>query len=128
MFKKIALSLLCSTGLFCSSHAIAEELTAQNQGLSIDVQLVPNTPQKFTNTAFWPVSASCKISTPDNADDVYFRVLKKSGTVNGNKISAGKSLTITVHSGQKLNLSAESGAQVEIINHGGHTVTASCSA
>lgn len=128
MFKKIALTLLCSTGLICGSNAIAAEQPAQQQGIAIDFQLSPNSPQKFTNTAFWTIDAKCKISTPDSANDIYVHAIKKSGKINGSKISAGDSVVVTVHSGQNLNLTAESGAQVEITNRGSHTITASCTA
>ncbi len=129
MLRKISFGLLCmAASLNANSTDIIENNLMPIQGITFDYDLVPNQPQIFTNYMFWMVEANCKITSQDESDDLQISALAKKGKINNIPLSAGQSIQITVHSRENLKIAADSGAKVEIINLGQHTVKASCSA
>lgn len=97
-------------------------------GVTIEYELPPNEPQVFINYMFWEIVANCKITTVDENDELLAEALAKKGKVNNIEVSKDNSLRLSVHPGDNLQLSAESGAKVKITNFGQHTVKATCTA
>ncbi|MBN9225827.1 MULTISPECIES: hypothetical protein [Legionella] len=127
MLRKLGLGLLCVAASL-STNAYSTESHLLQRGVTIEYELPSNDPQIFLNYLFWPVEANCKIATEDESDEFVVTALAKKGKVNDVSLSAGDSLRITVHPGENLKISAESGAKVEITNFGQHTVKAICTA
>ncbi len=126
MLKKLGFTLLFASSMW-STPALAET-QVPNQGISIEVKFPPNDPQTYTNAAFWTINATCKITTTDASDIFFVQMLRKKGKINGTSVSDGDTLNFPVHTGDKLSITAESGAQVRLTNTGSHTVIANCSA
>ncbi len=126
MLRKFGLGLLCiAASLSTSAYSMESHLL--QRGVTIEYELPSNDPQIFLNYLFWPIEANCKIATEDEGDEFLVVALAKKGKVNDVGLSAGESLRVTVHPGENLKISAESGAKVEITNLGPHTVKATCS-
>lgn len=127
MLRKLGISLCCTLALF-TSHAYATENHSLQSGVTLEYVLPPNDPQLFSNYTFWPIDANCVINSKDESNVLFIEALAKKGKVNGEKLSKGESLRITVHHGDHLKLSADAGAQVRITNEGEHTVKTTCTA
>lgn len=125
MLKKFKFGLLCAALLFSANClAINYDLIP---GVSLDYDIPPNKPLEFTNVWFWTITATCSASTEDSSDNVLIEALSKTGRINGKVISQGETLVLPVHSGDKLEISADSGAKVRLTNQGEHTLHISCS-
>lgn len=127
MLRKFGLGLIgiaasLSTAAYCSVSHIMK------QGVTIEYELPSAIPQIFINPMFWAVEANCKIASEDESNEFLVVGLAKKGKINGIELYAGQSVRISVHPGENLKLSAESGAKVEITNFGQHTVRATCTA
>jgi hypothetical protein len=125
MLRKFGLGLLCIAASFSSSVYSMGTHTLQ-LGTTLEIELPSNDPQTFINYMFWAVEANCRITTVDESNDLFALALAKKGNVNNQELRAGESLMVTVHQGDILKLGADSGAKVEITNHGQHTVKATC--
>jgi len=125
MLRKIGYSLLCIAASL-SSNTYSMDNYLMPQGATVEYELPPNQPQLFINYMFWSVDAVCKITTPDDSNEFYIMALAKKGKINDIALSAGQSLSLTVHTEEDLKISAESGAKVEITNLGQHLVKATC--
>jgi hypothetical protein len=126
MLRKFGFGLLCIAASF-SSSVYSMGTYALQLGTTLEYELPNNDPQQFINYMFWTVEADCQIATTDESNDLYVKALAKKGKVNNQVLKAGESLVVTVHNGDVLRLSADSGAKVEITNLGLHTVKATCS-
>ena len=84
-----------------------------------------NSPVIISNPLFFGVSASCKVSTQDESDILDGKILKGSGTLNGQTITSNT--TLTIKNGESFNITASAFASVEITNKGSNTVHADCS-
>ena len=96
------------------------------QGITVEYELKPNEPQVFSNIFFWTIKAVCTVisDAPDNA--ISIKMLRKTGNVNGIPLTAGDMAELLVHPGDKLYITANSGANVELINLGIASIHASC--
>lgn len=126
MLRKISCGLLCMAAGFSTSTYSMEINTIQPQGLTVEYDLPPNDPQIFINYMFWAIEVTCKIIANDESDALNIVALAKKGKINDISIYAGQTLQIIVHPDENLNLSADSGAKVEITNLGLNLVKASC--
>ena len=127
MLKKITFGLF-ALGMCISSNLIAMQTYMLTAGLNVTYELEPNEPIELYNFAFWTINAVCSIETNDESDTISATVLKQTAILNGKDLSKGDTFNIDVHSGDKLKITAVSGAKVKLINQGNHTVTANCSA
>jgi hypothetical protein len=93
--------------------------------ISETLNFEPNKPLQIKNPLLWGISATCKISTTDDSDNLTGTMIKGSGKINGTDV--GTSLTLTIKNGDSINLSASKLAEVQIVNNGKNTVTAVCS-
>lgn len=125
MLRKIGFTLICAVATFSSSTYAMVSHTLQ-PGMTVEYELVPNEPQLFINYMFWAIEANCKIATVDESDNLFAEALAKKGKINDITLSEGQSMWVTVHPGENLKLSADSGAKVKITNTGLHTVKATC--
>ena len=125
MLRKFGSVLLCAGALLSTNtSAMTHNI---KPGVSIDYELPPGDPQIFANYWFWSVTATCSISGKDPSNDIFAEVLNKKGSINGNAVSAGDTLMMTVRPGDKLVISADSGARVQLTNRGRNTIVAKCS-
>ena len=127
MIRKIGVALLCVGGLF-ATNAFSITNHEFKQGLTVEYELAPNDPQVFSNVFFWTIKSTCTVISefPDNS--IFTTMIRKSGSVNGIPLTAPDAMSLTAQPGDKLNITAESGAKVELVNLGLYTIKASCSA
>lgn len=125
MLRKIGLGLLCAGALFNTAASAATH--ALTQGVSVEYVLPSNEPQVFANSFFWKISATCSVTSEDESTQLLVEGLSKKGSINDLPLQSGDSVVITVHNGDKFNLSADSGAKVSLTNLGEHSLSASCS-
>lgn len=125
MFKKIGFALL---GAITSMNLIAGNIQshALQPGVSLEYILPTNDGQIFINYMFWSIDAACKITTEDPSNNLLIEGLSRRGKVNDIPLSEGQSMSVIVHNGDILKLSADSGAKVKITNFGAHDVKATC--
>lgn len=124
MLKKIGLSLMCAGSLLTSASFAMNHELAPN--LSADFELAVDKPELFTNYTMFTVNAVCTIQSIDEDDIVHVKAVKRTGAINGQAIKAGDTLDVNVHNGDKLTLSAQSAAQVELTNKGNNPLKAMC--
>ncbi|MDX1838824.1 hypothetical protein DIZ81_13710 [Legionella taurinensis] len=126
MLKKTACTLLAACALFSGSSLAAthHELAP---GITVEYDLPPNSPQVFSNYFFWTVTATCVMHSEDPSNNILVKALSKSGKINGMPLTKGQQTVITIHNRDHIEISADSGAQVELTNYGPHTVKATCS-
>jgi hypothetical protein len=98
------------------------------QGVGIEYELPVNDPQVFSNIFFWTLKATCIIVSDTAANPISVKMLRKTGSVNDTPLTTGDSLGLIVQPGDKINITAVSGAKVELVNHGNKTIKASCTA
>lgn len=126
MIRKIGLALLCSCGLYNTS-SFSMENHIFTQGVAIEYELPVNDPQVFSNIFFWTLKATCVIVSDTATNPISVKMLRKTGSVNDTQLTTGDSLGLVVQPGDKLNITAVSGAKVELLNRGNKTIKASCS-
>ncbi|WP_119343019.1 hypothetical protein [Facilibium subflavum] len=86
---------------------------------------LPQQPVVIKNPLFWGISATCSISiASQNPQKIMGKMLKKSGTINGQNV--GDKLILEIKNGDSMRISADGLAQVEITNQGDETITANC--
>lgn len=127
MIRKLGLSLLGITCLF-SVQGEAAVPQAFRSGPAVEYVLNVNEPQVLANQFLWTIRAVCKIKCDvDDGNLISFKVLRKSGSLNGESLTVGDSVDVVVHNSDKIYISAVSGAQVELVNVGTETIKAECS-
>lgn len=126
MIRKIGLPLFCVVGLF-SSNIFATSSQVFSLGSGIDYVLPVNEPQLISNPFLWTIKAVCTIKSDDNDNFLSFKVTRKTGSLNGAKLSSGDSMKVSLHANEKIYITAVSGAEVELINVGAKVIKAECS-
>ena len=125
MFKKLSWVAGLSFALICPTSLAATYLLTP--GLSANFDFPAHAPQTLKNYLFWTISATCILKTQDDGDEFYARMINYSGKINEVKLSKGENMTVLIHNGDNLRISADAGAEVELTNQGQHTVRATCS-
>lgn len=125
MLKKLGFILI---GALTSMNIMANNIQthAIQPGVTLEYTLPANEGQIFINYMFWSVDATCKITSPDENNDLLIEALARRGKVNDVPLSDGQSMHVLVHNGDLLRLSADSGAKVKITNFGPHDIKATC--
>ena len=126
MLRKFGVALLCVTGLFATSAFSTTEHLFQ-QGLTVDYELPPNNPQVFANIFFWEIRAACVVISEVTDNTIRIKVLRKKGSVNGLELTENDEVTFSARPGDRLHITAASGAKVELTNLGSQSIKASCS-
>lgn len=125
MLKKIGLGMMCVLGAMNASYA---EIVRHSlvPGITLEHEFHPQVENVFTNFMFWTVSAKCTINTEEDSSLLYVEVLNRKGSVNGTPLSKGQTMELWVQNGDVLFLSADSSAEVKIINKSLHVAKATC--
>lgn len=126
MVRKIGMAALLSLVLI-NTEAMASNEHTFSLSNAYEFTLPSKVPQIFSNIFFWTIEASCTIETKDASDFLSLTVLRKAGSLNGVRLTQGDSMSVTVHPGDVMHLTAESGGRIEMTNQGKSTVTALCS-
>ena len=125
MLRQIGLILLCVSNILATpAFSMTEHLLVQ--GRPIEFALIPNDPQVFSNIFFWKIQAVCTILGETAAAPISAKMLRKTGTINETLLGTGDSSGLVVEPGDKLFITADSGAKVELVNLGEETIIASC--
>lgn len=130
MIRKIGFNLLCASCLL-STNAFSTGYHSFAPGMSIEYELPINDPQVFSNIFFWELKASCTIlADAPNApvNPLLVTMLRKKGSVNAIPLFTGEKMELSVQPGDKIDITADSGAKVELVNLGEKSIRASCSA
>lgn len=127
MMRKIGIGLLCAGGLF-STQAFTMTDHVFTQGLAVEYELPPHAPQSFANIFFWTIKAVCTVVSEVPNNTISIKMLHKTGEVNGIPLTVGDTTLFSAHSGDKLYITANSGAKVELLNLGDVSIKASCAA
>ena len=115
----LASSLIATNTFSMTNHTFV-------QGLSVEYELPPHDPQIFSNVFFWTVKATCIVISESQDNAISITVVRKSGSVNGIALTTGDTMSLIVHPGEKINISADSGAKVELLNLENITIKANC--
>jgi len=126
MKKKIAATLLAMTSLLLSTHALSMNSYVFQSGLPVEYELPPNEPQVFSNIFMWPIKANCKIISTIPENIITFAVLRKDGSVNNTKMSAGDKITLVFYPNEVVHITAAAGGKVEMRNLNEKTISAQC--
>lgn len=95
-------------------------------GSGIEYILPVNQPQLLANPFIWTAKAVCTILSDNNNNKLSVKVTRKTGTLNGTKLSVGDSMTLILHANEKIYITAVSGAEVELLNIGEKAIRAEC--
>lgn len=126
MFKKMLVSLSLAVSVLATPvYALPEIYLGQSSG--IEFVIPPNDAQVFTNVFMWTINANCEIECDKGTTNtVQFKVLKKSGSLNGESLKSGDSRSVDVNSKDEMHISAHPGAKVELKNIGKTAIHAYC--
>jgi len=125
MLRKLTAIIICAASIFtASAHATKQHVFTQ--GLSVDYEFLVNEPQVFSNVFFWTIKATCTIVDGAPESLISAKMLKKTGIVNDTTLATNETFTTTLRLGDKLNIVAIAGSQVELINLGTQTLKVSC--
>ena len=124
--RKISISLLCASCLL-ATNAFSTTEHLLTLGRAVEYELPVNDPQIFSNIFFWKIQATCTILSEVPGSPISAKMLRKTGSINDITLATGDSIALMVQTGDKLYISAESGAKVEMINLGEKKIIASCS-
>ena len=126
MFKKVLLSISLAVSVIAAPvYALPEIYLGQANG--VEFILPPNESQIFTNVFMWTINANCEILCDKNeVNTVYFKVLKKTGSLNGMSLKSGDSMNLDLHSKDEMLISSSPGSKVELKNIGRTTIHAYC--
>ena len=126
MFKKVLLSISLAVSVIATPvYALPEIYLGQANG--VEFILPPNESQIFTNVFMWTINANCEIQCDKNeVNTIKFKVLKKTGSLNGIPLKTGDSMSVDLHSKDEMLISAFPGSKVELKNIGRSTVHAYC--
>lgn len=126
MIRKIGLFLCLSTNLL-SQNVFAAPMHVFQAGPAAEYILPVEEPQIIANVFLWTVKATCKVTSENESNLLAFEVRRKSGSLNGTKLSVGDTMSLLVYNNDKFIITAAPGAQVELVNHGEQKVRALCS-
>lgn len=127
MLNKFSLLLIGAASFLCvKSFAITTDFFRQGNG--VEYILAVNEPLHITNPFMWSVKAVCTMSTEKTDENfIAFKVLRKSGSLNGVSLNTGDSMTVHIHTNDMMYINAQPGAQVELVNIGEEVIKATCS-
>ena len=127
IMRKIRIALLCVSNLL-ASNAFSSTEHLFSQGRAIEYELPSNDPQIFSNIFFWKIQATCTIISDNAGSPITAKMLRKTGAINDMPLATGDSIALVVQPGDKLYITADSGAKVEMVNLGEKKIIASCAA
>lgn len=126
MMRKIGFTLLCA-GSLLTTNAFSTTYSTFRQGLAMEYELPANDPLVISNILFWQIKAVCVITSENTGNPLSVKMLRKTGSVNDTLLATGESMGLTVQPGDIFNVTADSGAKVQLVNLGNKTIKATCS-
>jgi hypothetical protein len=127
MMRKVGLTLLCASSLL-TTDAFSTTYSTFKVGRPIEYELPVNDPLIISNILFWQIKAVCLIISDPPGTPITVTMLRKTGSVNDTPLATGDSIGLTVQPGDIFNVTADSGAKVQLVNLGSKPIKASCSA
>ena len=121
-FLKFLAIFLLSSGVYASNVNPSEI----QLGKGVQYKLAPNDPQIISNQYLWTVSATCTIKSKEPNSFLSIKVTRKEGTLNGKPMATGDSRTIRINYGDEFNITAMSGAELELLNIGNKDIISEC--
>ena len=81
------------------------------------VTLNPHETKPFANNTVFVINAQCTVrSTKQCANKIKISVLKNKGVINGKNVSTGHTTTVSVKNNATMNVSADSGMEINLTN------------
>lgn len=91
------------------------------------IKLGPNETKSWSNSAPFTLSARCSVHAEHPVHStIKIVVLKNKGTVNGKSLNGGQGTSIAVHNDSNIEVSADSGTEINLINLGSEELEAVC--
>ena len=126
MLQRISLCILCACTLLSNTPLFAAIEHVFTPGIAIEYEFFPNQPQVYANIFFWPISCTCRVISESESNFLLVKALRKSGSVNGLPLTVGDQTVLSAKPNDLFNISADSGAKVEVTNVGLVSFKASC--
>lgn len=117
MIKVIGLSMLVTIALLPLSSEVQ----------AMELNIAPKESKVLTNNSLWTLNATCTIQTNQASQKLVVNAIKNESHVNGEKLHCGQKKSIQVRNHEHLSVSAEPGAEVNIVNQGSGAILATCS-
>lgn len=112
-------ALFLATTFLCTSHVV------QAQNMNLDLK--PKQDKVLNNSTLWTIHATCQIHGDSSKKTIKIKGVKNGGQVNGKNLAIGQATSLTVYTDKTVQVTAEPGAQVTIINMSDEPVQAVCS-
>lgn len=128
MLKKLRVFCVLFVYVFSQNVHSSTVVQPMQSGYLLEYILLPHEPIIIPNVWMWPVSGSCVIKSKKPESLLTFKVLTKSGSLNGEELKKGDTASLIVHNKETFYITAQPGARVEIVNESEHEVRAYCSA
>ncbi|MDF1758616.1 MAG: hypothetical protein P1U74_10020 [Legionellaceae bacterium] len=109
-----------------TNNALAVNPQDVSLGAGITYSLKASESVLISNPYLWTVSAVCVIKNKDDDNFLTITVTRKQGTLNDQVLKKGDSMTIRLNSKEKMNITANPGAEVELLNIGKKTIVTEC--
>ncbi len=110
----------------CSTATFATIRISLTPGVGVAYVFPVNEAVLITNDFLWNVKAVCTAMSENESNRLSMRVLKKSGSFNNTKLSTGDSFEVTLHNKDNFEVTAASGAEIELTNLGDKTMFTHC--
>lgn len=94
---------------------------------SIQLQLAPHGSKLIENNYGFSLDATCTIQSGHEKNTIKLLVLEKTGAVNGKHLSKGESTSVHVNNQDAIEVHAEPGSKVNVLNLSDRAVQATCS-
>lgn len=100
---------------------------AAQSASAMSLALEPKGDKMLSNDSLWTIHATCQIHGGSSKKTIKIQGVKNTAQVNGKELTAGKTTSMTVYDEKTVEVTAEPGAQVTIINLSNESVEAVCS-
>jgi len=124
--KKRMRFFLLGLGCLFSATLLSNPSYQFTSNQTSDFVLAPETPTEFVNVFVWTINAVCTMVTELDTVPLSFKVIKRTGSLDGNPLSAGDQMDVNVHPMDVVRISASPGARVELTNHSTKDIIARC--
>lgn len=114
MLKKLPV-ILAST-LFCSNL----------MAMTFSYDLQPHTPDPFPNPFFQAIKGECKFTLKEETAIVHVKIIRRTGTINGQPVKEGDQFDITVTNGSTMTGTAQPAFLAELTNTSDYPIHAQC--
>ncbi|PJD93956.1 MAG: hypothetical protein CK424_01500 [Legionella sp.] len=102
-------------------------LFTAHQAQAMNLDLAPKGDKVLTNNTMWTIHATCHIHASSAKKTIKIHGVKNNSQVNGKSLNAGQTTSMTVYAEKTVQVTAEPGAQVSIMNLSNEAVQAVCS-